>query len=41
MRTKLGDVCCARLLRLNFAASFSRTFGTVFIERGCFPETRR
>ena len=39
MGTKLGDVCRARLLRLNFAASFSLTFGTVFIGRGSFPET--
>lgn len=30
---KLGDVYRAYLLRLNFAASLSRTFGTVFIER--------
>jgi uncharacterized protein (TIRG00374 family) len=30
---KLGDVYRAWLLRLNFAVSLSRTFGTVFIER--------
>jgi glycosyltransferase 2 family protein len=30
---KLGDVYRAYLLRLNFAVSLSRTFGTVFIER--------
>ncbi len=30
---KLGDVYRAWLLRLNYAASLSRTFGTVFIER--------
>jgi uncharacterized protein (TIRG00374 family) len=30
---KLGDVYRAYLLRLNFDASLSRTFGTVFIER--------
>jgi len=39
MGTKLGDVYRAWLLRLNFAASLSRTFGTVFMERGSFPET--
>ncbi|MGH2406788.1 MAG: lysylphosphatidylglycerol synthase transmembrane domain-containing protein [Candidatus Limnocylindrales bacterium] len=30
---KLGDVYRAYLLRLNYATSLSRTFGTVFIER--------
>jgi glycosyltransferase 2 family protein len=30
---KLGDVYRAYLLRVNFEASLSRTFGTVFIER--------
>lgn len=30
---KLGDVYRAYLLRLNYAVSLSRTFGTVFIER--------
>lgn len=30
---KLGDVYRAYLLRANYAASISRTFGTVFIER--------
>jgi uncharacterized protein (TIRG00374 family) len=30
---KLGDVYRAYLLRMNFAVSLSRTFGTVFIER--------
>ncbi|MFI5254716.1 MAG: YbhN family protein [Candidatus Limnocylindrales bacterium] len=30
---KLGDVYRAYLLRLNYQASLSRTFGTVFIER--------
>jgi uncharacterized protein (TIRG00374 family) len=30
---KLGDVYRAYLLKLNFAVSLSRTFGTVFIER--------
>jgi len=30
---KLGDVYRAYLLRLNFAVSLSKTFGTVFIER--------
>jgi len=30
---KLGDIYRAYLLRLNYAVSLSRTFGTVFIER--------
>ena len=30
---KLGDVYRAYLLRLNFAVSLSKTFGTIFIER--------
>ena len=33
MPAKLGDVYRAYLLRLNYAVSLSRTFGTVFIER--------
>ena len=33
MPAKLGDVYRAYLLKMNSAASLSRTFGTVFIER--------